>query len=92
MVWHPVHPVDPVCEKRELLMPKYPVIDFLLRHGHPFAIAVALLPAIGGAGLACLGWGWPIAAGGVLAGGILYVLAKSYVELVAIIADMLLPK
>ena len=73
-------------------MPKYPVIDFLLRHGHRFAVAVALLPAIAGVYLAYLGWGWPIAVGGLLAGGILYVLAKSYAELVAIIADMLLPK
>ena len=74
------------------MMPKYPVIDFLLRHGHRFAIAVAVLPAAAGMYLAYSGWGWPLAVGGVLAGGILYVLAKSYVELVAIIADMLLPK
>ena len=73
-------------------MQKYPVIDFLLRHGHRFAIAVALLPAIAGICLASAGWGWPVAVGGVLAGAILYVLAKSYVELVALIADMLLPK
>jgi uncharacterized membrane protein len=73
-------------------MPKYPVIDFLLRHGHSFAITVALLPALTGIYLAYSGWGWPIAAGGVLAGGVLYVLGKSYVELVALIGDMLLPK
>lgn len=73
-------------------MPKYPVIDLLLRHGHWFAIAVALLPAAGGIYLAYAGWAWPFAVGGALAGGILYVLAKSYVELVALIADMLLPK
>ena len=73
-------------------MPKYPVIDFLLRHGHRFAIAVALLPALAGIYLAYAGWDWPVVVAGMLAGGILYVLAKSYVELVAIIADMLLPK
>ena len=73
-------------------MPKHPVIDFLLRHGHGFAIAVALLPVIVGICLAYAGWSWLVAIGGVLAGAILYVLAKSYVELVALIADMLLPK
>ena len=73
-------------------MPRYPVVNFLLRHGHAFAVAVALLPAIAGVHLGVSGWGWLIAAGGVATGAILYVLAKSYVELVAIIADMLLPK
>jgi hypothetical protein len=73
-------------------MPNYPVVNFLVRHGHRFAVAVALLPAIAGIYLGFSGWGWPIAVGGGVAGAILYVLAKSYVELVAIIADMLLPK
>lgn len=73
-------------------MPNYPVINFLLRHGHRFALAVALLPAITGLYLGFTGWGWPFAVGGAVTGVVLYVLAKSYVELVAIIADMLLPK
>jgi hypothetical protein len=73
-------------------MPNYPVINFLLRHGHRFAIAVALLPAIAGAYLGFSGWGWPAVVAGGVVGVILYVLAKSYVELVAVIADMLLPK
>ena len=73
-------------------MPSYPVVNFLLRHGHRFAVVVALLPAVPGLYLGFSGWGWPVAVGGIMAGGILYVLAKSYVELVAIIADMLLPK
>jgi uncharacterized membrane protein len=73
-------------------MPNYPVINFLVRHGHRFAIAVALLPAAAGLCLASAGAGWPYGAGGLVAGAILYVVMKSYVELVAIIADMLLPK
>lgn len=73
-------------------MPNYPIIHFLVRHGHRFAIAVALLPVVVGAWLALAGWGWPYGAGGIVAGAILYVIMKSYVELVAIIADMLLPR
>lgn len=73
-------------------MPNYPIIQFLVRHGHRFAIAVALLPAALGVGLAFSGWGWLYGAGGVVASVVLYVIMKSYVELVAIIADMLLPK
>jgi uncharacterized membrane protein len=73
-------------------MPNYPIINFLVRHGHPFAIAVALAPVAAGACLASSGGGWPYGAGGIAAGAVLYVLMKSYVEMVAIIADMLLPK
>ena len=73
-------------------MPHYPVVNFLLRHGHQFAIAVALLPAAAGVYLGLSDWGWLVALAGIVTGAILYILAKSYVELVAIIADMLLPK
>jgi hypothetical protein len=73
-------------------MPKYPFIDFLLRHGNAFAIVVALLPVAAGLYLAYVGLGWICAAGGIIVGGILYVIARSYVEIVAVIADMLLPK
>ena len=73
-------------------MPNYPVINFLVRYGHWFAVAVALIPPSIGFYLAYAGWEWPYAMGGVLAGATLYVIAKSYAELVAIIADMLLPK
>ena len=73
-------------------MPNYPIINFLVRHGHRFAIGVALLPVAAGFCLAYAGGGWPYGAGGLVTGAILYVIMKSYVELVAIIADMLLPK
>ena len=73
-------------------MPKYPIINFLVRHGHPFAIAVALLPALAGIWIAFTRGSWLCGAGGIAAGAVVYVLMKSYVEMVAIIADMLLPK
>lgn len=73
-------------------MPNYPIIHFLVRHGHPFAIGVALLPALAGIGIFLAGGPWLYGAGGIAAGAVIYVLMKSYVEMVAIIADMLLPK
>jgi hypothetical protein len=73
-------------------MPNYPIINFLVRHGHPFAIGVAVLPALAGLWAASAGGAWLYALGGVAAAAVLYVLMKSYVEMVAIIADMLLPK
>jgi hypothetical protein len=73
-------------------MPHYPIINFLVRHGHPFAIGVALLPVLAGMWILFAGGPWLYGVGGVAAGAVLYVLMKSYVEMVAIIADMLLPK
>lgn len=73
-------------------MPHYPVIQFLVRHGHRFAIAVGLLPAVAGVAAALAGGGWAYGAAGIVGSVVLYVIMKSYVELVAIIADMLLPK
>jgi len=73
-------------------MPQYPVIQFLVRHGHRFAIAVALLPAAAGVTAAFSGGGLLYGLAGIIASAVLYVIMKSYVELVAIIADMLLPK
>jgi hypothetical protein len=75
-----------------MTMPNYPIIHFLVRRGHPFAIGVALLPALAGLWLLLAGGPWLYGVGAIAAGAVLYVLMKSYVELVAIIADMLLPK
>jgi hypothetical protein len=73
-------------------VPKYPFINFLLRHGHGFATAVTLLPVAAGLYLAYAGLGWIWVAGGAVLGAVVYVIARSYVEIVALIADMLLPK
>ena len=73
-------------------MPNYPIINFLVRRGHPFAIAVALLPVLAGIWIFAAGGPGLIGLAGLVAGPVLYVLMKSYVEMVAIIADMLLPK
>ena len=73
-------------------MPNYPIINFLVRRGHPFAIGVALLPVLAGLWILAAGGPWLFGVAGIVAGPVLYVLMKSYVEMVAIIADMLLPK
>ena len=73
-------------------MNEYPTLHFVVRWGRPIAIAIAVLTA--GAGL----WG-TIAGGsaiwavlGVGAGAIGYGLLMSYVELLQLVMDMLLPK
>jgi hypothetical protein len=68
------------------------MLHCIVRFGRVGAVALALLvgAAVALAGAPLLGW--PAAAIAVAAAGLTYVLAKSYVELVTLIADMLIPK
>jgi hypothetical protein len=73
-------------------MKDYPMLQLIMRFG---SIAAALLAAIVvaaaiWAAVATGNWLW--AAAGVVAAGAGYCLAVSYVELVRLITDMLLPK
>ena len=72
--------------------PTYPTLDLLVRHGDAIVWAVALAPALGGviAWAAGLSIGYAIA--GVVAAAFLFLIMRSYVELVRVIVDMLLPK
>lgn len=72
--------------------PTYPVVEFLVAHGVRCAWALALALAIGAVILATsLGFWW-VGALGVLVALILLVVLISYVEVLRIIADTLLPK
>ena len=73
-------------------MTQYPTVQFLVRHGLATTIAVSLLPIVAGMALALSGAHWGFGAAGLVAGAVTGIIVKSYVELVAIIADMLLPK
>jgi hypothetical protein len=71
---------------------QYPTIKFIVERGDLLAAAIGLLPLIGGLVLAALGVHWIAVPAGAVAAGVLYFLMRSYVELVRVIADMLLPK
>ena len=73
-------------------MENYPTIQFILRFGNAFAILVALLPLAASVFAVICGVHWVVFAGGALTSIVLGVLMKSYVELVRIIADMLIPR
>lgn len=70
----------------------YPVVQLLVRHGAMVAIAIGVVPVLFGLYWAVAGFGAVYAVGGLIAGAIAYLFVKSYVELVTIITDMLLPK
>jgi len=72
---------------------QYPAVAFIVRHAKVLAIVISLLPPTGIALLlhaAGFHWGWSALALALLP--LTYLVARSYVELVTIIADMLLPK
>jgi hypothetical protein len=72
--------------------PHYPVVQFQLRWGSAIAILIALAPvAVAVAAVWCGASSWIVLAG-VAVGGILWLFVKSYVEVLSIIADTLLPK
>jgi hypothetical protein len=73
-------------------MERYPVLNFILRYGKTASIAAALLAALVVAGLAWPALGWIAIGLAVIAGLVVFVLAKSYVEIVTIITDMLVPR
>ena len=72
--------------------PSYPVVQFLLRRGNVLAVVIALMPIVAALGaLVVKGASWPLAAALMLS-PVIWMLLKSYVEVLAIIADTLLPK
>jgi hypothetical protein len=73
-------------------MNDYPMLHFLIRWGKPGAAGLAIIVAAAGiwGGAADGNWIWALA--GLVAAVVGYAVALSYVELVKLIVDMLLPK
>jgi hypothetical protein len=73
-------------------MNSYPMLDLVGRHGGWFAVVLALVPLAGSAAALAMGFSaWWLAAGSA-AGVLVFIVARSYVELIRVMIDMLLPK
>lgn len=73
-------------------MNEYPMLHFIGRHGGWCAVVLAVLPLAAGLWLFFDGASaWWLAAG-VVAAAVVYGVFRSYVELVRVMIDMLLPK
>jgi hypothetical protein len=72
--------------------PHYPTVQFLLRWGGALAIGIALAPVAAAAAAIWWGAAWWVAAAAAAVGVVLWLFVKSYVEVLSIIADTLLPK
>ena len=70
----------------------YPVVRLLVKHGTALSIAVGAVLAIVGVWAALVGFGWVWAPVGVLTGAFAGLMMRSYVEVVRLITDMLLPR
>lgn len=73
-------------------VPTYPVVTFLVARGMTLALLLGLAPLAAAAVLALLGWSPLVLAGGLVASVVLGGLLVSYVEVLRIIADTLMPK
>ena len=74
-------------------MDQYPTIKLIVEQGNTIAIVIAALPLLGAITFfALLGMHWLTLVAGLVTSLVLLLIMKSYVELVRVIADMLLPK
>ena len=73
-------------------MNDYPMLHFLMRWGNLAAAGLAVLVLAAGLWAAVTTGQWLWAVGGAVVAAVGYALALSYVELVRVIVDMLLPK
>ena len=79
-------------ETGQMTHPTYSTLHFLVRHGDWVAVIVALAPVVAGLLAWATGLSPVYAVAGILGGVFLYLIMRSYVELVRVIVDMLLPK
>ena len=73
-------------------MNSYPMLHLIGRFGGWLAVVLALIPIAGALCVTVLGWSLWWLATGVVAALIVFGVARSYVELVRVMIDMLLPK
>ena len=73
-------------------MDQYPTLKLIVEHGERLAIVVGILPLMGGLALFGVGVHWLAIVAGAVAAIVVYLLMRSYVELVRVMADMLIPK
>lgn len=76
----------------EITLPAYPVVTFLTRHGGRLAVLVGLVPVIAALLAVWMGYQPAWIGAGAVAGGLLWLFVQSYVEVLRILADALMPR
>jgi hypothetical protein len=73
-------------------MENYPTIALILKWGEPLSAVLAALLPLGALLLVLQGASWLVLVAGIVAGGVAYGLLRSYVEVLRVIADTLIPR
>ena len=68
------------------------MVRLIVAYGRPLAIALAALVPLSGLAMVICGWSWLVFPAAWLLGLIAWGLLQSYVEIIRIIADTLLPR
>jgi hypothetical protein len=74
------------------LPPSYPTIRFLAANGDAIAVLIALAPLCAGIWALTQGIAWPWMVLAVAAAVVLWVIIRSYVEVLRILSDTLMPR
>lgn len=72
--------------------PSYPAIRFLVTRGDLLAVVAALAPVCLGLWALAAGFAWPWMALALGAGALLWLVLRSYVEVLRILSDTLMPR
>jgi hypothetical protein len=73
-------------------MENYPTIALILKWGEPLSAVLAALLPLGALLLVLQGASWLVLVAGIVAGAVAYGLLRSYVEVLRVIADTLIPR
>ena len=71
---------------------RFPAVGFLVRFGGSLAWALAIIVFLGGLIAPFFGASWSVAVGGALISPLVLLFVQSYVEMVRVISDTLLPR
>lgn len=72
--------------------PSYPTIQFLAANGDLFAILVAIAPVCIGVWAIAAGYSWPWLLLAGAAAAALWLIVRSYIEVLRILSDTLMPR
>ena len=79
-------------DQTETTLPTYVALHFLARYGNLFALILAFIPLLAGIWAWMSGMHFALVIVGLATGALIYLIMRSYVELVRVIIDTLLPK
>lgn len=72
--------------------PSYPAIRLLAERGDLLAIVIALAPVCFGIWAVAAGYGWLWMVVALLAAAVLWLILRSYVEVLRVLSDTLMPR